>query len=178
MNVVGLTWAPLIKDTRRGLDHQSVITFDRALLKRRHEQPALLLMLRTVHAGQTKANALLGRAVRTANQLAGCAKSGRIAEYFPIELWTHDEQARLARLPKQNRADEGNRAVAFVALPHRGDRIVKEVIVFARGGESGNWFSFHAKSVAQMPGNVWGKGRPKESSANALVQLFGLLRDL
>src|ERR1039458_926624 len=178
MNVIDPTGLPFIEHAGRDLDHQCVITVDCALMKRRNDQLPLLLVLRAIHARQTEADALLGRASRAANQLTGGAKCCRITKHLPIKFGARDEQSRLARLSGENRTEGCDWTITLVAFAHRIDRIVKKAIVFASGRESGDWRNFHASCVAQMPATVCGKAGfvAESASRTAKTSLSGRLQ--
>ena len=114
-----------------------MITRNRFLLKRRHDQRALLFVLRTVHSSESVAKALLRRIPRAPNELSRRAKCRRIAQHLSIKFRTNCQKLNAVRLAKRLQRQRHQPPVTPGHISHAAYRIAKKMQVFTDRGGAG-----------------------------------------
>jgi hypothetical protein len=142
---IASAWFPLPDHFLRELDREVVITGDRFLMKRWQDQPALLLVLRTIHSREAKTYPALRRIVRAVNELTGGSKPRWIAKNLAIEFGSKSEDVQLRWFAKPNRSDGDQVSVLSLQLAHAPDRITEKVNVFARRTRTGKDIFLHQR---------------------------------
>ena len=109
------------------------------------DELALLLMLRTVHPGETEANTALGGVFRAVNELTSSAKFRGIAQNLPIKFWSDCKHVQLGGFAKRNWAKCHQLSALPIQRAHAANRIAKEVNVFAGCERAGQDVLLHRR---------------------------------
>src|SRR5205807_437209 len=117
---------PLANDFLCQCNNQIVITGDGFLMERRQDELALLLMLRTVHPRQTKANTALRGVFRAVNELTSSAKFRGIAQNLPVEFRSDCKNQRIARLFQCHPTRCGDWTMLAIKAANASHQIKKE----------------------------------------------------
>src|SRR2546421_656701 len=115
-----------------------MVTRNRFFVERRHHQRALLLVLRPVHSGKSKPEALLRRVFRAPHELTSCPERCWITENLTVEFRPDAEHLHGRPLSKRERHKHNERAPTAMQIAHATNRVVKKVDVLAQRRESGN----------------------------------------